>query len=813
MERVAAHPTVGATRAAPMGQFGISPLIVALAGALVTAAPADAQVAGVPSYTSPLATGARLDPVGRAIELGNMPLAIAMPPRGDKLAVVLSGWRQQGLQIVDLASGRVTQTLEQPAAFYGVTFSSTGRELYVSGGNEDAIYCYSWNDTAAAFERMIVLGTQKPDKTGSRYPAGIARSTKGKLLYVAENVADSLVVIDPATSTVVQRFPTDHYPYAVEAASDGMVYVSAWGSTTLSTFRAGDDGRLRYAGRLRVGPHPSALLANASGSRLFVALSETDQVAIVDTRHRSVRYLSDAAPGAPSEGMAPNALALSHDESTLFVAEAGNNSVAVFDVFGERPEQPAPDHRGGLLGRLPTDWYPTGVIDDGHELLVLSSKGHGSHANPDGPIPGMPMDPPTSYTLGQLNGTVRVTGDHPTPAELAEESRRVAVAGAWGHHDLERSYPPFKHVVYIIKENRTYDQVLGDVREGDGDSSLVFFGRRVSPNHHALAARFGLFDRFFTSAEVSSQGHLWSTAADVTAYGEKMVPSAYSGRRADVDGEETDEPMDGFLWDLAAKKGVTFRDYGEMVQTDGWPITQRGLGPDVSPIYPAFNLKIPDQSRADAWITELDGFVRAGAMPGLEILHLPNDHLAAGSAGFHTPKALMADNDLALGRIVEALSRSPFWRETVVFVLEDDAQAGPDHVDTHRSVLFVISPYNHPGTYHRFINTVDVVAAIEDILHLGRLSKYDYFSRPLTDVFAHTPDLSSYAAVPAQVDLNEMNAPRTAAARLSSGLDFTAADRVNDAVFNRILWQMIKGPQAPPAIAIKAPLHALQVTQ
>jgi DNA-binding beta-propeller fold protein YncE len=811
MKRMAAHPTVAPLAAAPIAHLRIATSMVALASVLVTAALADGQVAAAPSYTSPVATGARLDPVGRAIDLGNMPLAIALAPRGDKLAIVLSGWRQQGLQIVDLASGRVTQTLEQPAAFYGAAFSSTGRELYVSGGNQDAIYCYSWNDTIASFEREIVLGTQKPDKTGSRYPAGIARSTKGNLLYVAENVADSLVVIDPGTSSIVQRFPTDHYPYAVETAPDGMVYVSAWGSTTLSVFRAGADGRLRYAGRLRVGPHPSALVSNASGSRLFVALSEVDQIAIVDTRRRSVRYLSDAAPGAPSEGMTPNALALSHDESTLFVAEAGNNSVAVFDVSAERPGG-SPALRDRLLGRLPTDWYPTGVVDVGHELLILSSKGHGSHANPDGPIPGMPMSP-TSYTLGQLGGTLRVTPDHPAPAELAVDTRRAAAAGAWGHHDLERSYPPFKHVVYIIKENRTYDQVLGDVRQGDGDSSLVFFGQHVSPNHHALAARFGLFDRFFTSAEVSSQGHLWSTAADVTAYGEKMVSSSYSDRRADIDGEEIDEPMDGFLWDLAAKKGVTFRDYGEMVKTDGWPVTQRGLGPDISPTYPAFDLKIPDQTRADAWIAELQTFARDGNMPGLEILHLPNDHLAAGSVGYHTPRALMADNDLALGRIIEALSRSKFWPETVVFVLEDDAQAGPDHVDSHRSVLLVVSPYNRPGTHHRFINTVDVVAAIEDILHLGRLSKYDYFSRPLTDVFATTPDLSSYSAAAAQVDLNEMNAARTAAARLSSGLDFKAADRVNDAVLNNILWQMIKGPLAPPAVATRAPLHALQVTQ
>jgi hypothetical protein len=232
----------------------------------------------------------------------------------------------------------------------------------------------------------------------------------------------------------------------------------------------------------------------------------------------------------------------------------------------------------------------------------------------------------------------------------------------------------------------------------------------------------------------------------------------------------------------------------------------------VSPTYPAFNLKIPDQVRADAWIAELGGYVRAGAMPGLEVLHLPNDHNAAARSGYRTPRAFMADNDLALGRIIEALSRSPFWRETVVFVLEDDAQMGPDHVDSHRSVLLVISPYNHPGTYHRFVNTVDVVAAIEDILHLGRLSKYDYFSRPLTDVFTSTPDLAPYQAARAEIDMDEMNAPGTPASRISSRLDFSAPDRVDESVFNDILWQMIKGPEARPVVLARAPLHSLQAS-
>jgi hypothetical protein len=261
---------------------------------------------------------------------------------------------------------------------------------------------------------------------------------------------------------------------------------------------------------------------------------------------------------------------------------------------------------------------------------------------------------------------------------------------------------------------------------------------------------------------------------------------------------------------MAKVKGISFRDYGEMVKVpEGWPVTQKDLGAGVSQTYPAFNLEIPDQVRAGAWIAELAGFVRDGEMPRLEVMHLPNDHTAGGRAGYRTPRALMADNDLALGRIVEALSRSPFWRDTIVFVLEDDSQAGPDHVDSHRSVFFAISAYNRPGTVHRFLNTTDVVAAIEDILGLDRLSKFDYFSRSLADLFAATPDLSPWTAIVPQVDMDEMNAPHSAAARMSEGLDLSAPDRVSDGTFNAILWRMMKGPGPLPAARHAAPLHLL----
>ena len=768
-------------------------------------------------YTSPLATGVRLDPVGDAVELGSMPMGMALTPGGEKAAIVLSGWREQGLQIVDLKSRRVVQTLEQDAAFLGVTFSRDGNEIYVSGGNDDSIFDYSWDNGAAKFERKIVLGRPKADKTGSRYPAGLAVSRAGNYLYVAENVGDSLAVVDLGTRQVVQRLRTDHYPYAVEVAANGKVYASAWGANTVAIFKSLKDGRLKAAGTLTVGRHPSALISNTAGTRLFVALAGSDQIAVVDTKRKKViETISDAAPQGPSEGSTPNALALSKDGSRLLVAEAENNAVAVFDV-SEKVSATSAATKARLAGRIPTDWYPTALVNNGGQLVVLSGKGHGSHANPDGPIPGEPLTRRTGYDLGQLNGTLRLVSNDFSSTQLAEYSRRVSEANGWGEQRQTKTYPPFKHVIYIIKENRTYDQVFGDLTQGDGDPSLVFFGQTISPNHHELALRFGLFDRFFTNAEVSSQGHIWSTAAYVTDYDEKTVQSAYSDRRADIDDEEIDEPGNGFIWNLAKKKGISFRDYGEMVHDPkeaGWAATERrGLAGNINMAYPPFDPAVPDQVRADVWIADLKQFVQKNDMPQLQILHLPNDHTAGGKAGFHTPKALVADNDLALGRIVQALSESPFWKDTVMFVLEDDSQSGPDHMDSHRSPFFVISAYNRAGTIHRFANTTDVVAAIEDILGLDRLSKYDYFSRSLADVFSDTPDLTAYRSVVPQFDMNEMNAPKSAAALMSEGLDFSAPDRVNDAKFNRILWRMIKGEEAFPVVGAKSQVHVLEMSR
>jgi Phosphoesterase family len=325
----------------------------------------------------------------------------------------------------------------------------------------------------------------------------------------------------------------------------------------------------------------------------------------------------------------------------------------------------------------------------------------------------------------------------------------------------------------------------------------AFYGAAFSPDGNKLYVSGGNTDMVFSYA--------WKD-------GRAALANKFELSKAKT--AEGDEPERGFLWSLAKRSGITFRDYGEMVKGNpGWPVTQHDLGADVNPDYVPFDLVTQDQKRADMWIAELQRFVRDGNMPQLELMWLPMDHLAAARPGKCTPYACMADNDLALGRIVQALSHSAYWKDTVIFVVEDDSQAGPDHVDSHRAPFYAISAYNRPGTLHRFINTTDVVAAIEDILGMGRLSKFDYFSRSLADIFASTPDLMPFDAITPKQDLNDKNPQNTAAARMSEGLDLSAPDRVDDLVYNRILWMMLKGNTAWPAVRNRAPLHVLEASR
>jgi YVTN family beta-propeller protein len=766
-----------------------------------------------PSGGGRLATGARLDPAGISYSLGSMPLAMVLSPEKDRIVVLLNGWREQGIQVVERHSGRVLQTITLPAVFLGAAFSPDGKSLYVSGGNQDVIYRFDWRGGAATLADSIALAVKAKGEDGTRYPAGIALSPDGRTLYAVENLADSLAVVDLGSRRVVQRLPTERYPYGVVVGQDGTVYASAWGGWTVSVFPARANRTLGEGTRIRVGRHPSALTLNPSGSRLFVASGSTDRISVLDTRTRAViATLNDATPAGTREGSTPNALALSADGRRLFVAEADNNAIGVFDLSASTAGLSAASGNDALTGRIPVGWYPTAVALDGGDLLVVNGKGRGTLPNPGRPQPGRRTPPRTpDYTLGQINGTLTVLPATYSASDLARLTQRVTSANGWNVAHPEGKYPPFKHVIYIIKENRTYDQILGDLPQADGDTSLLFFPRPVTPNHHALAERFGIFDRFFVNAEVSADGHNWSTAAYVTDYVQKTTPSNYSSRGRSYDYEGTNrgvipdddvaEPSSGYLWDLADRAGITYRNYGAFIDESkpgNYAATKAKLALHTNTAFSGYDLDIPDQVRADIWLKDFQEFVRAGDLPALQIVRLPNDHTAGGSAGKPTPRAYMADNDLALGRVIEALTKSPFWKSTVVFVIEDDAQDGPDHVDSHRSPLFVISPYTRGRVFHRFANTTDVLATIEDILGLGRMSQFDHYGRPLREIWESTPDLTPYVALIPSVPLDEKNPTRGAMADASRKLKLDKEDSSNDDLFNRILWKTIKGDQPYP---------------
>jgi YVTN family beta-propeller protein len=803
---------------------------VALALLALAACSSPAPQAPVAAQTEAarLPTGVRLDPAGQRHDVGNFPLAAVLSPDSGHILLLLNGWRQQGVQVVDRRTGVVVQTVEQAAAFIGLIFSPDGRTVYASGGNTDVVYRYDWAASRLTLRDSIVLRVKKTAREGGKsYPAGLALSADAKSLYVAENLSDSLAVVDVASGTVSQRLSAGRYPYGVAVGSGGRVFVTSWGTSSVHVYERALNGALRAVAPITVARHPSTMLLNRDSSLLFVTSGSTDAISVLDTRTMLVAgTLRDPTPANLGQGSTPMAMHLSRDEQRLFVSEADNNAVAVFGLSirtAATSAAPTTQVSGTLLGRAPVGWYPSAMLIASDTLYVVDAKGRGTGPNPKLPQPGSkgdPADRATSYTSGQINGTItRLPLTLFAEPTLTALSARVARANNWDSPSVRTGMPPITHVIYVIKENRTYDQVFADMPAGDGDTTLLFFPRNVSPNHHALADRFGLYDRFFVNAEVSADGHNWTTAAYTTDYVQKTVPSNYSNRgrsydfegtnrgRAPMDDGDDDvaEPANGYLWDLAQRKGITFRNFGEFVmpeKAEGTaPRGYTGLKPflraNTSREFPGYNLDITDQVRADVWVKELQGFVAKGEMPQLQILRLPNDHTSGASAGKPTPQAMMADNDLALGRVIDALSKTKFWTNTAVFVVEDDAQNGPDHVDSHRSVLMVVSPWARGGAHHRFVNTTDVLATMEALLGLDALSPYDHYGRPLRDIWRTSPDARPYSVLQPSVSLNDRNPMTGTGAIESRKLDLRYEDVAEEDSFNRILWYTIRGTAQP----------------
>ncbi len=644
--------------------------------------------------------------------------------------------------------------------------------------------------------------------------------------------------------------PSAPFPYAcVLDEKRHRLYVSCWGRGQVAVI---DTATFALVTRWPTAAHPNELLLSRDGRRLFTATANTNTVAILDTDTglASETLLAELTPGA-LPGNTPNALALSPDGQRLFVACANINAIAAFDIATIGAARP--------LGFIPTGWYPTSVrvTADGQTLLVANGKGSRSFPNPKyGPRPGSATGDKAQYIGGLMQGSVSFIalpqGEKwepqmkawtalayagvPANGENAQRSTpnaqrsttqipgaAAASDGQAAASDAERStssalrplpaaLPPIEHVLYIIKENRTYDQVLGDMKEGNGDASLCLFPEKITPNHHALARQFVLLDNFYVDAEVSADGHEWSMGAYATDFVEKTWPLSYGHGKSGkfpypAEGNfPIATPARGYLWDRAKAAGVTYRSYGEFVRngkTLADPGTARlpALRDHIDPMYRSFDMAYPDQLRADRFIAELHRFETEGAMPRLQIIRLPNDHTSGTSRGKPTPNAAVADNDLALGRLVDAVTKSKFWPHTAIFVLEDDAQNGPDHIDAHRSPAFVISPYaRHAAVDSHMYSTSSMLHTIELLLGLQPMSQFDAAARPMLAAFQPDPDLTPYTARPAQVSLEEKNTILSFGYRASEKMDFTREDAIDDRKLNDLLWHAIRGPASrPPA--------------
>ncbi|MFI5358267.1 MAG: alkaline phosphatase family protein, partial [Opitutales bacterium] len=528
-------------------------------------------------------------------------------------------------------------------------------------------------------------------------------------------------------------------------------------------------------------------------------------------------------------GAMPNSLALSADGTLLFVANANNNNVAVFEVS-------APGHARSL-GFIPVGWFPTSVraTPDGRTLVVANGKGVTSLANPRGPFPGDPRPRNLQeYIGGLMQGTVALI-------TLPAEKDRPAQFGAWtktayaccpldaaasprGLRPAGNPIPagiggasPIRHVIYIVRENRTYDQVLGDLPAGNGDARLCLFPENVTPNAHALAREFVLLDNFFADGEVSADGHEWTMAGYATDFVEKTWPLNYghnTGIKYDYPSEgryPIAYPANGYLWNRAAEAGVSYRTYGEFTEDGGGTLAKPAraslpvLRGHLDELYPSWDISIPDVRRADRFAAVLADYEREGDMPRLQVVQLPNDHTSGGKAGARTPTAMVADNDLALGRIVEAVSHSKFWADTVILVLEDDAQSGPDHVDAHRMPALVISPWTKRHAVDSTLySTTSMLRTIELILGLQPMSQYDAAAAPMWASFQEQPELAPFRARPAGVDVDALNPRSGPLARASRHMDFSKPDRVDDIVLNDVVWRSVRGEKA----AMPAPVRA-----
>lgn len=820
-----------------------APLVSALAATLLLSTAV--LSAKPPKLTKPgpveggflLPNGWTITPAGDQLSLSDLPLNIVPLADGRHALVSTNGFNAHELAVVDLAERRVVDKVTQMQSWFGLAVSPNQDRVWWSGGGGKNLHGvqlanYRLSKSEGPALDIPTAATDQPAEQ-NRFKSGLCLSHDGKTLYSLDIEAGTITAINVATNKAVAAGTLGGRPYdVVQGRGADLLYVSDWAGRAVVVVRPDD---LRAIARIGVGEHPNQLALHPQDDRLFVACASSNNVAVIDTRRGIVTetITTSLFPRAP-EGSTPDALCISPDGETLYVANADNNCVAVVEI--EAAE------RSAVLGFIPTGWYPTAlaVSRDGRTLLVGNGRGNATSANPILKQPGDAEERKTAaggrtlpypYIGNTMAGSLSLI-PLPDETKLAEYTRQVFRNCPYSD-DLLSNAPsaeptaiptrvgdpsPIKHVIYIIKENRTYDQVFGDMPVGNGDKSLVMFGADVTPNHHKLAAEFVLLDNLYCDGQVSRDGHPWSTQAYNTDYTARDWTLTYSGREGIDDDDELNlaNAPSGYIWDNCARAGLSFRSYGEygkrISQADGSVRMDAGVPGLVGHVSPRYGIpREPgkphrDTDNVEIFLEEFREFEQNDNLPNFMVMSLGEDHTRGTRPGEATPAACVGSNDLALGRLVDAVSRSKYWPKLAIFVIEDDAQNGPDHVDARRTVGLVISPFvKRRSLDSTQYTTCSMLRTIELILGLPPLSQFDAAATPMFASFTAQPDLAPYEHESARIDLEARNEATAYGAERSLKMDFSEYDRIDDFELNEILWYAVKGPQAPqPAVVRRA---------
>ena len=794
------------------------------------------QVGPLPGGGFLLNSGWRLDPVGRQVALDTLPMSTALSRDGKYLLVLNGGYKPPSVSVVETSSGRVTGSVPVADGWLGLAISPKGDMVYVGGGSRASVFEFAFaNGVLTPARTFVVVPTEQ--RGLQDFIGDVAFSPDGRLLYAANLYRDSILVVNPQSGMVIGQFKTGRRPYRILFHPDGKsFFVTHWADGTLGQYETAGGTPMGQA--VRVGAHASDMLWRDGGpdpegtpapgeappytARIFVAAANTNNVfSLGVTAAKDVSLVESIniamTPRQPL-GMTPSALGLSADGKRLFVACSDANAAAVVDISGGRSL---------VEGFIPTGWYPTAVrpLANG-TLVVLNGRGLRSYPNAEnGPNPskrpnpvhaGEPSPPAVQFVGRMQTGTASWIEPF-TAEQLNAWTARVLANSPYRDQKLDEPspLPKIEHVIYIVKENRSYDQVLGDLKEGNGDPSLVLFGENSTPNLHKLAREFVLLDNFYVNSDVSADGHNWSTAAIAPDYVQKMWPNKYASRRIPYDFEEQDAaslPPAGYLWTNAVAAGLSLRNFGYMVNNkpDAAPgaeqitgVRDPVLAKVTNPLYRGFDLNYPDVDRTKVFLNELAQYEKTGNMPRLIVMRLGNDHTSGTAAGKIAPLSAAADNDYAVGQLVEGVSKSRFWTSTAIFILEDDAQNGPDHVDSHRSPAFVISPWvKRHAVDSSMYNTTSMLRTMEFLLGLKPMTHFDAGARPMTAAFQSQPNAAPYAAEKPRIPLDDKNPTATAGAPLgpAARMTFDEADTNDDDELNDILWRAIRKDAPPPPV-------------